>query len=165
MEHIGESMTSCSPSVLDALGSAGWTANRKIAIADWTRQLAGAGFELNDVALAVWAEFGGLTIENSSTRVPGSSLHVDPVDACIDAAEEASRLGLHYRENYSPLGMWSSQFRAYIGGGGRVVAVGPNWLWPLGSDFMEALAYVVDGDGGVTRAERADWLANCLPGR
>lgn len=158
-------MTACSPSVTDALGAAGWTAGRKIATRDWRRQLTGAGFELNDVAIAVWAEFGELTIESSSTRVPGSSLHMDPVDACIDAAEEASKLRLHYGENYSPLGMWSSQFCAYIAASGRVVAVGPNCLWPLGSSFMEALAYVVDGDGGVNRAERADWLANCLPGR
>lgn len=158
-------MTACSPSVLDALGAAGWRAGRKIAVADWTRQLTDAGFELNDVATAVWAEFGELMIRCSSTRVPGSSLHMDPVDACIDAAEEASRLRRHYGENYSPLGMWSSQFLAYIAASGRVIAVGPNCLWPLGSTFMEALAYVVDGDGGGSRAQQADWLANCLPGR
>lgn len=165
IEHIGESVTACSPSVLDALGTAGWRAGRKIAIAEWTRQLTGAGFELNSVAVAVWAEFGGLTIESSSTRVPGSSLRMDPVDACVDAAEEASKLRLHHGENFSPLGMWSIQFRTYIAAGGRVVAVGPNWLWPLGSTFVDALAYVVDGDGGVDRAEQADWLANCLPGK
>ncbi len=124
-----------------------------------------AGFELNDLAVAVWAEFGELLIRSSSSRVPGSSLHLDPVDACIDDAEGASKLRLHYGENYSPLGMWSSQFRAYISASGLVVAVGPNCLWPLSSTFMEALAYVVDGDGGVSRAEQADWLANCLPGR
>ncbi|MFD7379442.1 SUKH-3 domain-containing protein [Streptomyces mirabilis] len=55
-------MTACSPSVPDALAAAGWTAGRKIATTDWTRQLTGAGFELNDVAVAVWAEFGELTI-------------------------------------------------------------------------------------------------------
>lgn len=158
-------MTACSPSVLDALGAAGWTAGRKISITEWTRRLTGAGFELNDVAVAVWAEFGELTIRSSPSRVPGSSLHMDPVDACIDAAEEASKLRRHYGENFSPLGMWSSQFLAYISASGRVIAVGPNCLWWLGSTFMEALAYVVDGDGGVDRAEQADWLANCLPGR
>lgn len=152
-----------SPTVLDALRVAGWTAGRKIATADWTQRLTGAGFELNDVAMAVWAEFGELTIGSSSARVPGSSLRLDPVDACIDAVEEASALRRRYGENYSPLGMWSVQFRSYVAAGGRVVAVGPNWLWPLGSTFMEALAYVVDGDGGVNREERADWLANCRP--
>jgi hypothetical protein len=113
----------------------------------------------------VWAEFGELTIRSSSSRVPGSLLHMEPVDACIDAAEEASTLKRHYGENYSPLGMWSSQFPAYIAASGRVIAVGPNCLWPLGSTFMEALAYVVVGDGGGSRAQQADWLANCLPPR
>ncbi|MEU5379825.1 SUKH-3 domain-containing protein [Streptomyces sp. NPDC003631] len=154
-------MTVCSPPVLDALGAAGWTAGREIAITDWTRQLTGAGFELNDVAVEVWAEFGELTIRSSSSRVPGSRLHMDPVDACIDAAEEAATLERHYGENFSPLGMWSSQFPAYISASGRVIAVGPHWLWPLGATFMEALAYVVDGDGGVNREERAEWLDNC----
>ncbi|WP_329553727.1 SUKH-3 domain-containing protein [Streptomyces sp. NBC_00696] len=155
----------CGPSVLEALGLAGWTAGRKIATAGWGQQLTDAGFELNDVALGVWVEFGELTIKSSSVRVPGSSLHIDPVGACIDSAGEASSLRRRYAENYSPLGMWSVQFRSYIAASGHVVAVGPNWLWPLGSTFVEALAYVVDGDGGVNRAEQADWLANCLPGR
>ncbi|MFF2514632.1 SUKH-3 domain-containing protein [Streptomyces sp. NPDC058086] len=165
IERTSESMMSCGPSVLEALGVAGWTAGRKIATAGWAQQLGGAGFELNDVALGVWAEFGELTIKSSPVRVLGSSLHIDPVDACIDTAEEASTLRRRYAENYSPLGMWSVQFRSYIAASGRVVAVGPNWLWPLGSTFVEALAYVVDGDDGVNRAEQADWLANCLPGR
>jgi hypothetical protein len=154
-------MTACSPSVLDALGAAGWTAGRKIAVADWTRQLTDAGFELNDVAVAVWAEFGELMIRSSPSRVPGSRLHMDPVDACSDGATEAATLERHYGENFSPLGMWSSQFPAYIAASGRVIAVGPHWLSPLGSTFMEALAYVVDGDGGVKREERAYWLDNC----
>lgn len=158
-------MPAYSPPVLDALGAAGWTPGRKIAITDWARRLTGAGFELNDVAVAVWVEFGELTIRSSPARVPGSSLHMDPVDACIDAAGEASTLRRHYGENYSPLGMWSSQFLAYIAASGRVIAVGPNCLWPLGSTFVEALAYVVDGAGGGSRAQQADWLANCLPGR
>ncbi|MFD3309317.1 SUKH-3 domain-containing protein [Streptomyces sp. NPDC058694] len=151
--------------MLEALGVAGWAEGRKIATAGWTQQLTGAGFELNDMALGVWAEFGELTIKSSAVRVPGSSLHIDPVDACIDTAEEAFTLRRRYAENYSPLGMWSVQFRSYIAASGRVVAVGPNVLWTLGSTFVEALAYVVDGDGGVDRAEQADWLANCLPGR
>jgi hypothetical protein len=155
----------CSSSMREALGAAGWTAGRRISTADWTQRLTDAGFELNDVATAVWAEFGALTILSSPLRVPDSELHMDPVDACIDTAEEASTLKRHYGENYSPLGMWSSQFRAYIAASGRVIAVGPNCLWPLGSTFMEALAYVVDGDGNGSRAQQADWLANCLPGR
>lgn len=154
-------MRACSPSVLEALVAAGWAAGRNIAITDWTRKLTGAGFELNDAAVAIWSEFGGLTIRSSSSRVPASSLHLDPVDACIDAAEEAATLERHYGENYSPLGMWSSQFLAYISASGRVIAVGPHWVWPLGATFRQALAYVVDGDGGVNREERADWLDNC----
>ncbi|MFF6815965.1 SUKH-3 domain-containing protein [Streptomyces sp. NPDC012403] len=151
--------------MLDALAAAGWTAGRKIAAGDWAQQLTVAGFEINDAVVGVWAEFGELTIKSCPARVPASSLHIDPVDACIDTAEEAATLRRRYAENYSPLGMWSVQFRSYIAASGRVVAVGPNVLWPLGSTFVEALAYVVDGDGGVSRAEQTDWLANCLPGR
>ena len=150
---------------MEALGAAGWTAGRKIATGDWTQQLAAAGFELNEMAVGVWAEFGELTIRSCPARVPASSLHIDAVDACVDTAAEASKLGRRYAENYSPLGMWSVQFRSYIAASGRVVAVGPNVLWPLGSTFAEALAYVVDGDAGVNRAEQADWLANCLTDR
>jgi hypothetical protein len=58
--------------------------------------------------------------------------------------------------------MWSVQYRSYVAASGRVIAVGPNVLWHLGSTFAEALACVVDGDAGADRAERADWLANCL---
>ncbi|MEU1200018.1 SUKH-3 domain-containing protein [Streptomyces sp. NPDC005813] len=165
MDRTGASMTRYGPSMLEALGVAGWTAGRRIATAGWAQQLTGAGFELNDLALGIWAEFGELTIKSSPARVPGSSLHIDPVDACIDTAQEARALRRRYTENYSPLGMWSVQFRSYVATSGRVVAVGPNWLWPLGSTFMEAVAYVVDGDGGANRAEQADWLTNCLPGR
>ncbi|MFE2264972.1 SUKH-3 domain-containing protein [Streptomyces griseosporeus] len=151
--------------MLKALDTAGWAAGRKIAITEWTRKLTDAGFELNDAALAVWTQFGGLTIRSSSSRVPASCLHLDPVDACIDAAEEAATLERRYGENYSPLGMWSNQFLAYISASGRVIAVGPHWVWPLGATFMQALAYVVDGDGGVNREERADWLDNCRYGK
>ncbi|MGW1728941.1 SUKH-3 domain-containing protein [Streptomyces sp. NPDC002306] len=150
--------------MLDALGVAGWTAGRKIATGEWAQQLEAAGFELNDTAITVWAEFGELTIKSCPARVPASSLHMDPVDACVDTAAEASKLRYRYAENYSPLGMWSVQFRSYIAASGRVVAVGPNVLWPLGSTFAEALTYVVEGDAGVNRAERAGWLANCLTG-
>lgn len=148
--------------MLAALGAAGWTAGRKIATEDWTQQLTAAGFELNNAAVRVWTEFGELTIRSCPTRVPASLLRISPVDACIDSAAEASKLRHRYAENYSPLGMWSVQFRSYMADSGRVVAVGPNVLWHLGSTFAEALAYVVDGDAGVDRAEQADWLANCL---
>lgn len=151
--------------MLDALRFAGWTAGRKIATGDWAQQLTAAGFELNDTAVGVWAEFGELTINSCPARIPASSLLIDPADACVDSATEASKLRHRYAENYSPLGMWSVQFRSYIAASGRVVAVGPNVLWPLGSTFAEALAYVVVGDAGVSRAEQADWLANCLTGR
>lgn len=117
-----------------------------------------AGFELNDVATAVWAEFGELTIRSSPARVPSSSLHLDPVDACIDASAEAQTLRRRYGENYSPLGMWSIQYRSYVAASGRVIAVGPGFMWELGTSFAEALIYVVDGDGGADRTERATWL-------
>lgn len=129
-----------------------------------TQQLTAAGFELNDTAVGVWAEFGELTIKSRSACVPASSLHIDPVDACIDAAAEASRLRHRYAENYSPLGMWSVQYRSYIATSGRVV-VGPSVLWPLGSTFAEALAYVVDGDAALDRTERAPWLAGSRGGK
>lgn len=146
----------------DALGVAGWTAGRKIATRDWTQQLTAAGFELNDTAVGVWAEFGELTINSCPPRVPASSLYIEPVDACVDAAAEASRLRHRYAENYSPLGMWSVQYRSYIATSGRVVAVWPGVLWPLGSTFAEALAYVVDGDAGADpqpRSSQAPMLA------
>ncbi|MDX2708279.1 SUKH-3 domain-containing protein [Streptomyces sp. PA03-6a] len=149
------------PSVRAALGVAGWTPGRTVATEHWRRQLTAAGFEPDDAAVAVWAEFGGLTIRSSPARRPGSSLHVDPVDACVDTAEEASTLRRHYAENHTPLGMWSSQFCCYRAAGGRVIAVGPNVVWHLGATFAEALTYIVDGDGGGSRAEPADWLANC----
>ncbi|MGW0189398.1 SUKH-3 domain-containing protein, partial [Streptomyces sp. NPDC003362] len=133
MEPISEWLAGCGPSVLDALGTAGWTAGRKIATGDWAQQLKAAGFELNDAAVGVWVEFGELTIKSCPARVPASSLHVDAVAACIDTAAEASKLRRRYAENYSPLGTWSVQFRSYIAASGRVVAVGPNVLWPLGS--------------------------------
>lgn len=120
--------------------------------------LEAAGFQLNDLALRVWAEFGGLTIRSSEVRVPPSSLHIDPVDACIDAFDEAELLSRRFDRNYSPLGMWSVQFRSYIGGDGRVIAVGPQVLWELGLSFSEALDFVVNGEAGVDRAESAEWL-------
>jgi hypothetical protein len=120
--------------------------------------LEATGFELNDLSRRIWAEFGDLTIESSEARFPSSSLHVDPVDACIDAPDEASTLKRKLGENYSPLGMWSVQFRSYISESGRAIAVGPRVMWELGLSFAEALDFVVNGDGGKDRARRVDWL-------
>lgn len=158
MERIGGLLTGCGPSVWEALGAAGWSAGRRIDTEAWTRKLVAAGFEFNDVATAAWAEFGELTIKSSPARVPSSSLHLDPVDACIDASEEARKLRHRYGENYSPLGMWSIQYRSYVAASGRVIAVGAGFMWQLGTSFAEALTYVVEGDGGAGRAERAAWL-------
>ncbi|MFJ2027657.1 SUKH-3 domain-containing protein [Streptomyces sp. NPDC087897] len=145
------------PSVVDALRDAGWRAGRRIDTTAWTRRLVAAGFTLNDRAGPVWAEFGGLTIRSAPARVPASSLRLDPVDACIDAAEEARRMSHWFGENLSPLGMWSIQYRAYVGASGQVIAVGAGFQWRLGASFAEALSYVVEGDGGVHRTERAAW--------
>ncbi|MFJ7044855.1 SUKH-3 domain-containing protein [Streptomyces sp. NPDC101112] len=150
--------------MLDALRGAGWAPGRAVDTGDWVRQLTAVGFALDDTVLGVWAEFGGLTVRSCPARVPASSLCVDPVDACVDTVEEAASLRRRFAEDFSPLGMWSVQFRSYVTAGGRVVAVGPNVLWHLGATFAEALTYVVEGDGGPPRAERADWLGNCLPG-
>lgn len=158
IERIGGLLTGCGPSVLEALRAAGWGAGRRIDTETWTQRLVAVGFEFNDVAIAVWAEFGELTIKSSPARAPSSSLHLDPVDACIDASAEAQRLRRRYGENYSPLGMWSIQYRSYVAASGRVIAVGPGFLWQLGTSFAEALSYVVDGDGGPDRTERAAWL-------
>jgi hypothetical protein len=47
---------------LEALRAAGWRAGRRIDTETWTQRLVAVGFECNDVAIAVWAEFGELTI-------------------------------------------------------------------------------------------------------
>ncbi|MFD5212489.1 hypothetical protein ACFWNF_36760 [Streptomyces anulatus] len=44
------------------------------------------------------------------------------------------------------------------GGERRVIAVGAGFMWQLGTSFAEALTYVVEGDGGADRTERAAWL-------
>ncbi|MFJ6405876.1 SUKH-3 domain-containing protein [Streptomyces hydrogenans] len=160
IERSGGWLTGCGPSVGEAVRAAGWSAGRRVDVVTWTRRLEAAGFEVNDVAAAVWAEFGGLTIKSSPVRVPSSSLRLDPVDACIDASAEARRLRRRYGENYSPLGMWSIQYTSYVAASGRVIAVGPGFVWQLGSTFAEALTYVVDGDGGANRTERAAWLTD-----
>ncbi|MGW3513889.1 hypothetical protein [Streptomyces hydrogenans] len=54
--------------------------------------------------------------------------------------------------------MWSIQHKAYVAASGRVIAVGPGFLWQLDAGFAEAPTYVVEGDGGAGRIERAAWL-------
>jgi hypothetical protein len=138
--------------------AAGWADGRRFDSSVWVEALEEVGFELNPLALQIWSEFGALTISSSETRVPASSLYIEPMDACIDSFEEAVKLTRRFGENFSPLGMWSVQFRSYVGASGRVVAVGPLVLWELGSSFSAALTYVVNGDMGGSRAQRADWL-------
>jgi hypothetical protein len=144
------------PSVVRALVAAGWFPHRRIDITSSVDFLEGAGFQLNGTALRVWEEFGELVIKSSADRVPASSLRVDPVDACIDALDEAVLLSRRLGQNYSPLGMWSVQFRSYIAADGKVIAVGTHTIWELGSSFTEAVTYVVTG--GEDRVHRADWL-------
>jgi hypothetical protein len=103
------------------------------------------GFQVSDLALSIWREFGGLRIRSSPVRDPASSLHVDPVDSCIDAAVESERLADTYGAVYSPLGMWSIQYRSWIADTGRVLAVGPGVIWELGVSFSDALQFVVVG--------------------
>jgi hypothetical protein len=147
------------PTVVRSLHAAGWFDGREFDVSDWVRSLEAAGFELNDLAIRVWSEFGGLTIASSEVRMPSSSLWIDPEDACVDAVDEASKLRQRFGENYSPLGMWSGQFRSYISAGGRVVAIGLLDMWELGLSFSEAVNYVVNGDSGESRLQQADWLA------
>lgn len=118
--------------------------------------LRSAEFFIGDRALQVWREFGRLRVTSPADRSPPSSLLIDPVDACIDALDESHRLRDHYGIDFSPLGMWSIQFRTYMGSDSRVIAVGPKVVWKLGGSFSEALDYVVNGNGN--RATEADWL-------
>ncbi|WP_079125082.1 SUKH-3 domain-containing protein [Streptomyces lushanensis] len=148
-----------SPTVAKSLRDAGWFEGRETDISGWVRSLEATGFELNDLALRVWREFGGLKIKSSEIRTPASSLWIDPEDACVDSADEASKLRQRFGENYSPLGMWSVQFRSYISAGGRVVAIGLLDMWELGSSFSEAVNYVVNGGSGENRLQQADWLS------
>lgn len=146
------------PSVREALQGAGWSEGRRIDTSSWTEQLGRVGYEPNPLALRIWAEFGDLTIRSAPTRVPSSSLHIEPADACIDSFEESVKLSDRYEENFSPLGMWAVQFRSYVSASGAVMAVAPRTVWPLGPSFADALAYIVKGDGGGSRARQADWL-------
>lgn len=138
-----------SPRVIVALERAGWNPRRRIDVSEWRAVLEGVGFELNEVALSVWRELGGLCIMSDPLRYPGSSLLVDPVDACIDSAEEARRLTARHGDNFSPLGMWSVQYRTYIGSQGWVLSVGPGGEWSLGGSMLAALTFVVLGGRNV----------------
>jgi hypothetical protein len=146
------------PRVLAALDTAGWYSGRRCEIAPWVDSLEAAGFEISELAQRIWAEFGGLAIRSLPTRVPSSSLRIAPEDACIDCLDEAHRLRDNLRVGYSPLGMWSIQFRSYIGDAGDVIAVGPGVRWELGETFSSALEYVVFGDGGGSREVETSWL-------
>lgn len=159
MERTSQTLWGGDPSVLEAMRRAGWTEGRCFDSSIWVEMLERAGFVLNPLALQIWEELGGLTIASSENRIPASSLYVEPVDACIDSFEESVKLSERFGENFSPLGMWSIQFRSYVSASGKVVAVGPRVLWELGSRFSDALAYIVNGDGGGSRARQADWLA------
>lgn len=146
-------------SVYAALRDAGWFTGRSIDISNWVRQLSSVGYDVSERAKRAWAEFGQLTVRSAPDRVPKSSLCVDPVDAGIDTVDEAQRLGARLDTTFAPLGMWSSQFRAYIGEEGRVVAVGPRSAWFLGSDIESTLKFVVQGEGrGIARPDIEDWI-------
>ncbi len=89
-------------------------------------------------------------------------MYVDPVDACIDMIDEARVLAEHEGERFTPLGMWSSQFRAYVAPGGRTIAVGPLVMWDLGETFTDALIYIVRGEEDPAREQNARWLRNTI---
>lgn len=149
MEPISQLLMDADPDIRAALERAGWSQSRSIDISPWVEILETAGFEINASASLIWQELGGLDIKSSSRREPRSSLRIDPVDACIDAAGEAARLGRKYGEVHSPLGLWSLQYRTYVGSGGRVIAVGPGGEWKLGDNIMEALTFVIIGGSDI----------------
>lgn len=144
------------PAVGEAVRAAGWYEGRHVDVSTWCSKLASAGFELNDLAPRIWSEYGDLTIVSAPERHP-ASLHIDPVDACIDFADEARRMSRRLSENFSPLGMWGGQFRAYLGQSGKVLAFGMGTLWDLGDDFAQALACVVIRED-YEREQEIDWL-------
>ncbi|MBO7935687.1 MULTISPECIES: SUKH-3 domain-containing protein [Streptomyces] len=147
-----------SRAVREALRRAGWTEGRQVDVSHWVEELEAVGYRPHPLARRIWSEYGGLTVRSAPEREPGSSLYIDPVDACIDSFEESVTIGDRYGEDFSPLGMWSSQFRSYVSASGTVVAVTVRTVWDLGASFAEALAYTVEGDGRGSRARRADWL-------
>ncbi|MFJ3502060.1 MULTISPECIES: SUKH-3 domain-containing protein [unclassified Streptomyces] len=146
MELGSNSVWSAEPAVRDSLEAAGWHPDRRVDISRWVNMLEERGFRLNPLALQIWENLGGLTIRSSPVRDPGSSLYVDPVDACVDAPEESEELADVYGASFSPLGMWSIQYRSWISESGRVLAIGPGIVWELGKTFPEALHFVVIGE-------------------
>jgi SUKH-3 immunity protein len=142
-----------------ALREAGWIPGRSADVTKWVQQLESVGYLVSPYARRVWAEFGNLNIRSLPSRVPKSSLRVDPVDAGIDTVDEAQRLGVRLQTTFAPLGTWSSQFRAYVGDRGRVVAVGPRSAWFLGDTIESALRFIVEGDGrGIARPDIEEWI-------
>lgn len=119
--------------------------------------LEAAGFYIGDEALDIWRELGGLRIRSAAHRDPPASLYIDPVDACIDALDESLLLGERYGTRFSPLGMWASQFRSYLGANGLVIAVALKSLWELGETFQGALEFTVNGADDDREIE-AEWL-------
>lgn len=134
------------PEVTAALFEAGWREGRDVDVSGWVRRLEGSGFRLNGHAVRAWRSLGGLTIQSRADREPASSLHVDPWDACGDRVEEGDMLRRRHGVGYSPLGLWSVQFRAYVGDDGRVIATQLGQEYLLGSGVAEALEFVVLGD-------------------
>lgn len=133
-----------SPEVRTALEAAGWYPGREYPAQSWADALTREGFHINDNALAIWSEFGGIRVRRESEERP-SSFYFDPFDAASGAADEARRLNEDYRENLSPIGLWSSQYRSYIAESGWVMAVGPGWDWELGKNLADMLDLVVIG--------------------
>ena len=158
MEPGSEPFRVDDPSVVAALHQAGWAAGRQFDSSTWLDMLENAGFEINGQARCAWSEFGDLTIRSSESRAPASSLRIDPVDACIDSIDEFIKLRRELALNYSPLGMWSVQFRAYIGSNGKVIAIGPKTMWNLGDSLVEALSFIVNGNGSGNHAESVEWF-------
>lgn len=156
------------PEVKAALFDAGWHEGRDVDVADWVRRLEDSGFRLNDHAVRAWRSLGGLTIRSRADREPPSSLHVDPWDACGDRVEEGDMLRSRHGVGYSPLGMWSVQFRAYAGDDGRVIATQLEQEYLLGSGVAEALEFVVCGHPDGNRRpwvyEVAGDAARAMPG-
>ena len=134
------------PEVAAALFDAGWHQGRNIDVSDWVRRLEDGGFHLNGHAVQAWRALGGLTIRSRADREPPSSFYVDPWDSCGDRVEEGDMLRSRHGVDYSPLGLWSAQFRAYVGDDGRVIATQLGQEYLLGSGVAEALEFVVLGD-------------------
>lgn len=134
------------PEVTAALFDAGWHEGRSIDVSGWVRRLEDGGFHLNGHAVRAWRSLGGLTIRSIADREPPSSLYVDPWESCGDRVEEGDMLRSRHGVGYSPLGLWSAQFRAYVGDDGRVIATQLGQEYLLGSGVAETLEFVVIGD-------------------